>query len=70
MSKAEFARIFCERPEGHAWFLGAGESHNANLPTAEEIISDLKRRYFCGEEKQKFSTNDVQNDAVRAQAET
>ncbi|MCD1594469.1 MULTISPECIES: SIR2 family protein [Thalassospira] len=69
MNQAEFTRIFCERPAGYAWFLGAGASHNANLPTAEDIISDLKRRYYCSEENQTFSTKDLQNDAVRAQVE-
>ena len=66
MNQAEFARIFCERPESFAWFLGAGASRNANLPTAEDIITDLKRRYYCSEENQSFSTKDLQNDADRA----
>ena len=70
MNQAEFARIFCERPAGYAWFLGAGASHNANLPTAEDIISDLKRRYYCSEENQTLSTKDLQNEAVRAKVET
>lgn len=54
MNQAEFVRIICERPERYAWFLGAGASHNANLPTAEDIITDLKRRYYCSEENQKI----------------
>lgn len=69
MNQAEFARIFCQRPSNYAWFLGAGASHNANLPTAEDIITDLKRRFYCSEENQKLSTKDLQNDAVRAQIE-
>jgi SIR2-like domain len=69
MNQAEFARIFCHRPQGYAWFLGAGASHNANLPTAEDIITDLKRRFYCSEENQKLSTKDLQNDAVRDQVE-
>ena len=69
MNQTEFARIFCERPESFAWFLGAGASRNANLPTAEDVITDLKRRYYCSEENQNFSTKDLQNDAVRAQIE-
>lgn len=69
MNQAEFSRIFCERPESYAWFLGAGASHNANLPTAEDIITDLKRRFYCSEENQKISTKDMQNEAVRAQVE-
>lgn len=69
IGQAEFARIFCERPASFAWFLGAGASHNANLPTAEDIITDLKRRYYCSEEAQQLSTKDLQNDAVRARVE-
>ena len=69
MNQAEFARIFCERPQSYAWFLGAGASRNASLPTAEDIITDLKRRFYCSEENQSFSTKDLQNEAVRAQIE-
>lgn len=69
MNQSEFARIICEQPQSHAWFLGAGASRNANLPTAEDIITDLKRRFYCSEENQKFSTKDLQNEAVRAQIE-
>ena len=69
MNQAEFARIFCERPEGFAWFFGAGASRNANLPTAEDIITDLKLRYYCSEENQNISTKHLQNDAVRVQIE-
>ena len=69
MNQAEFARIFCERPQNYAWFLGAGASRNANLPTAEDIITDLKRRFYCSEENQNVSTKDLQNDALRTQIE-
>ena len=70
MNQAEFVRIICDRPEHYAWFLGAGTSHNANLPTAEDIITDLKRRFYCSEENQKFSIKDLQNEAVRHTVET
>jgi hypothetical protein len=69
MNEAEFARIFCQRPPSFAWFLGAGASHNANLPTADDIVNDLKRRYYGSEENQKLSIRDLQNDAVRARVE-
>ncbi len=70
METSEFIRIFCERPKAFAWFLGAGTSRNAGLPTAEDIINDLKRRYYCSEENQEFSTKDLQNAAVRRTVET
>lgn len=70
MDQFEFTRIFCERPQSFAWFLGAGASRNANLPTAEDIIKDLKRRYYCSEEGQEYSTKDMQNDAVHTQVQS
>ncbi len=48
-----------------AWFLGAGASQSAGLPTATDVIWDLKRRYYCSEEHQSISANDLQNGAVR-----
>lgn len=70
MDRFEFTRLFCERPQSYAWFLGAGASRNANLPTAEDILTDLKRRYYCSEENQDYSTKDMQNEAVRSTVET
>jgi len=69
MDQADFTRVYCERPNAFAWFLGAGASHNANLPTAEDIITDLKRRYYCSEENQEYTTKDLQNAAVRETVE-
>ncbi|GJL93850.1 MAG: hypothetical protein DHS20C05_02550 [Hyphococcus sp.] len=70
MDRYEFTRLFCERPQAYAWFLGAGTSRNANLPTAEDIIADLKRRYYCSEENQDYNTKDMQNESVRLIVET
>ncbi|PHR54819.1 MAG: SIR2 family protein [Robiginitomaculum sp.] len=65
MNQSEFTRIFCQKPESFAWFLGAGASHNANLPTADDILTDLKRRHYNSEENQTYKTKDLQNSAVR-----
>ncbi len=65
MEQAEFTSIFCERPKNFAWFLGAGTSRSAGLPTATDIIWDLKRRHYRKEENQDVSRQDIQNDAVR-----
>lgn len=48
-----------------AWFLGAGASQSAGLPTAVDVIWELKTRYYCIEENQKVAMQDVQNPAVR-----
>jgi len=48
-----------------SWFLGAGASQSAGLPTAVDVIWDLKRRYYCSEEQQNISANDLQNAAIK-----
>ena len=69
MNQSEFTRLFCQKPDSFAWFLGAGASHNANLPTADDIITDLKRRFYNSEESQTYKTKDLQNAAVRETVE-
>src|SRR6058998_2523390 len=64
--QAEFTHLFCARPQNFAWFLGAGTSRTAGLPTANDIIWDLKVRYYCREENQDISHQDVQNEAIAA----
>lgn len=66
MLQSEFVSIFCERPEKFAWLLGAGASRTAGLPTAGDVIWDLKRRYYRQEENRDVSRQDIQNEAVRA----
>ncbi len=66
MDQSEFTGIFCARPQNFAWFLGAGTSRTAGLPSASDIIWDLKRRYYCREENQEILRQDIQNAAVRS----
>ena len=70
MNQAEFTSVFCARPHNFAWFLGAGASRTAGLPTANDVIWDLKRRYYCREENQELSRQDIQNQAVRDRIQT
>jgi hypothetical protein len=56
MDQKQLTTIFCARPQNFAWFLGAGTSRSAGLPTATDIIWDLKRRFYCREENQDIST--------------
>jgi hypothetical protein len=65
MNQGEFTGIFCARPQNFAWFLGAGASRTAGVPTATDIIWDLKRRYYCQQENQDISRQDIQNAAIR-----
>ena len=66
MDQNELTNIYCARPQNFAWFIGAGASRSSGLPTATDIIWDLKRRYYCQEENQDISRQDIQNEAVRA----
>lgn len=65
MEQTELTGIFTEKPQNFAWFLGAGASRSCGLPTATDIIWDLKRRYYCKQENEEISRQDVQIDAVR-----
>jgi len=47
------------------WFLGAGVSRSAGMPTATDIIWDLKRKYYCLKEDQSLSSQDLHNEAVQ-----
>lgn len=62
--------IVCARPQQFAWFLGAGTSAAAGLPTAWDVIWDLKRRYYRREENQDISRQDMQLEAVRAKVQS
>lgn len=66
MLQSQFISAFSERPAQFAWLLGAGASRTAGLPTAGDIIWDLKRRYYRQEENRDVSRQDIQNEAVRA----
>lgn len=66
MDQSEFISRVANQPEKFAWFLGAGASHSAGLPTAVDLIWDIKRRRYCRDENQAVSPNDLQNSAVRS----
>ena len=70
MEQGEFTGVFSARPQNFAWFLGAGASRSAGLPTASDIIWDLKRRYYCREENQEIAAQDMQSAAVKARIQS
>lgn len=70
MDHSELIGIVSERPRNYAWLLGAGASRSAGLPTATDILWDLKRRYYCREENQEITQQDIQNDAVRSKIQS
>ncbi len=66
IDQAQLTGIVCERTQNFAWFLGAGASRSAGLPTATDIIWDLKRRYYCQQENEDIFRQDVHLEAVRS----
>ena len=65
MKQTDLVARICERPAGYAWFLGAGASRAAGLPTAADIIWDIKRRHYAREENRRVARHDLQNTAVK-----
>lgn len=47
----QFATKFALRPNQYAWFLGAGASASAGIPTGYAMIRDFKAQLFCQETK-------------------
>ena len=70
LDQKQLISVVCARPQNFAWFLGAGASRSAGLPSATDILWDLKRQYYCREENQEITRQDIQNDAVRARIQT
>lgn len=65
LSESEFLKHFLQNAPHMMWFLGAGTSRTAGLPTATDIIWDLKRRYYCLHENQDFQSHDINNNTIR-----
>lgn len=65
MLQSELIQVLSESANQFSWFLGAGASQSAGLPTAWDVMWDLKRRHYCREENQDIAANDVENAAVR-----
>lgn len=57
----QFINAFALKPERFAWFLGAGASASAGIPTGYSMILDFKKRLFCqltGLKTQEVDAND------------
>lgn len=66
LSEIDFIRTLVRSAPQTMWFLGAGASRSSGLPTAIDIIWDLKRRYYCEKENQDIQAHDVTNRAVQS----
>jgi NAD-dependent SIR2 family protein deacetylase len=63
---AEFLRIHSMRAAQLSWFLGAGASAAAGIPTATEMMWTFKRLLYCSEQRRPFSfCSDLGDPAVQ-----
>jgi len=69
-TEQDFLKHFIQNAPQMMWFLGAGTSRTAGLPTATDIIWDLKKKYYCLQENQTFQTHDINNKAVRGKIQS
>jgi len=65
LTETEFLRHYLNNAPHLMWFLGAGTSRTAGLPTATDIIWDLKHRYYCLHENQDLQSHDINNNAIK-----
>src|SRR5215470_3979273 len=65
-NETEFVRRAAAALPRLMWFLGAGASRTAGMPTAADIIWDLKRRYYCLHENQDLQAHNVNYQTIRA----
>ncbi|OPY74837.1 MAG: hypothetical protein A4E65_03735 [Syntrophorhabdus sp. PtaU1.Bin153] len=64
-SEESFLAYFQQNATLLMWFLGAGVSRSAGMPTATDLIWDLKRTYYCLKENQDFQSHNVNNQAIK-----
>jgi hypothetical protein len=47
-------------------FFCAGTSRPAGLPTASDLLWDLKRSYYCADENQDVKSHDINNKQIKS----
>jgi hypothetical protein len=65
ISNQEFVHLYSQNPKLVMWFLGAGTSRSAGMPTAADITWDLKRQYYCLKEAVDIDSQDLSNKSIR-----
>jgi hypothetical protein len=63
LPETDFLQHYLQNAPHLMWFLGAGTSRTAGLPTATDIIWDLKHRYYCLHENQDLQSHDSAKDS-------
>src|SRR6266404_3279484 len=70
MTEQDFLKHYIQNARYLMWFLGAGTSRSAGLPTANDITWDLKLRYYCAQENQDIQAHDINNKAIKAKIQS
>jgi hypothetical protein len=65
MNELEFLTHFNANASNMMWLLGAGTSRSAGMPTASDLVWDLKVKYYCLQENQDIKSHDINNEAVK-----
>lgn len=65
MNFEDFLKHYLANSPQLMWFLGAGTSRTANMPTASDITWDLKLKYYCLQENQDIQNHDINNVAIK-----
>lgn len=65
LSEKDFLKNYSSYQNQFMWFLGAGSSRTAGLPTATDLIWDLKIKYYCIQENQNIDSHDAKNELIR-----
>src|SRR5579864_6675789 len=66
MDYSEFLRVFNVRAPNLSWFLGAGASAAAGIPTAGDLIWEFKRNLYCSAEHvSRKNFDDISNLLVK-----
>lgn len=66
----EFLQYYTLNAPQLMWFLGAGTSRSAGMPSATDIIWDLKRLYYCTKENQSITDNELSNEAIKGKIQS
>jgi len=66
ISEHDFLRDFAQNSRQIMWLLGAGTSRSAGMPSATDLIWDLKRHLYCLRENQDLRSHDLHNIGVRS----
>lgn len=70
MTESDFIKVYTANAAQIMWFLGAGTSRTAGMPTATDLIWDLKLKYYCREENQDIKSHDINNDSIKRRVQS